>query len=158
MAGILSSCETDSFTAAMYAVKAAVKSSLRVMHFFQAVHKEFVGDSGAGERVEGEDVCPGEGATGRRSAVTVVEHLKQRAKMLSRVFECLREPVLQNVFRPLGIRLFSWKIYCTNCIQILILKVASLLIKLALLIACQYEVSRPIKDRKASTGCIHNWI
>jgi hypothetical protein len=31
--GMLSSCETDSFTTAMYAVKAAAESSLRVMHF-----------------------------------------------------------------------------------------------------------------------------
>ena len=32
-------------------------------------------------------------------------------------------------------------------------------IKVALLIACRYRLSRPIKDRKASTGFIHeNWM
>jgi hypothetical protein len=32
-------------------------------------------------------------------------------------------------------------------------------IKVDLLIACRYKLSRPIKDRKASTGFIHeNWM
>ena len=72
--------------------------------FFQAAHKMFVRDGGAGERVDGEDARPRVGATGARRAMIVGEHFKERAEVLSRVLERLPEPVPQNVLGSLCVR------------------------------------------------------